>query len=496
MRHFPAFALVAGIVALAAPSCSPAPRCTVANCGGCCTDQGVCARGDTAAACGKGGSMCSTCTGSSSCMAGACSMGSGGGTGTGGNTGVGGGSGTGGNTSAGGGSGVGGGTGGSTGTGGGGGMLGSCGPSNCADGCCVGAQCIRGGAQSNAQCGQGGFACLMCVSGNNCVGGQCTGSAACSAANCAGGCCSGTACLTTAQQGNGACGNSGNACMQCGLNQTCTAGTCQQAATIGSACTMTSQCASLGTGAYCKQRTSTMNATYTNGYCTIPCTTAGAACAGTQGTCIGGSNTVLAVYGEADLFCAAKCPTGGTQSTCRNGYSCYGDMTGGFCWLSPVPAFDGGGIPDKLGNPCTLDSQCINPPSAEWGFCITQTLSNGQQGRFTGGYCTAECTYDNTGAFCGPQGSCRGFVNTLPDGGNSDVFGLCIRTCNTPGQGRSALRPGGAYVCLTRAEPDGGSIGILWPACDQPSLTPSNCPANTFCNTTNGYCCDGGNCIR
>jgi hypothetical protein len=205
---------------------------------------------------------------------------------------------------------------------------------------------------------------------------------------------------------------------------------------------------------------------------------------------------VLSVYGEADMFCAANCPTGGTQSTCRTGYTCYGDMTGGFCWVDPVPPFDGGGIPDKLGIACTTDLGCQNPPGPDWGFCLPGTSSTGAPTRFTGGYCTADCTYDNTGAFCGPQGTCRPFVSTLADGGLSDPFGLCLLTCPNPGAGRSNLRPGGAYVCATRTTADGGTIGVLWPACDQPSLTPSNCPTNTYCNTANGYCCDAGNCIR
>lgn len=429
--------------------------------------------------------MCKECQGAEACNAGVCTAGSGGGGG--GGTSAGGGSGTGGSST--GGSGVGGGSGGSSGVGGSGGALGSCGPTNCSDGCCVGAQCVRGAAQSNSQCGQGGFACLSCVTGNNCVSGQCTGGASCDAQNCPNGCCSGTACLSLAQQGNGACGNNGNMCMACPGAQVCLNGSCQQPATIGSACSTSAQCASLGTGAYCKLRTSTNNASYQNGYCTIPCTAAGA-CAGGQGTCIGGPTSVLSVYGEQERFCAVNCPSGGQQSTCRTGYSCYGDQTGGFCWLSPIPPFDGGGIPDKLGNACTLDTQCINPPGADWGFCIQGTSSTGAPNRFVGGYCTAECTYDNTGAFCGPNGICAGFSN---DGGPQTDFGLCLRTCSTPGQGRSALRAGGSYVCLSSRGSDGGTIGILWPACDTPTST---CRPGTFCNTQNGYCCDGGFCIR
>src|SRR6185436_10247158 len=135
-----------------------------------------------------------------------------------------------------------------------------------------------------------------------------------------------------------------------------------------------------------------------------PCTTPGTVCGG-NGSCIGGPNSIFAVYGEGDTFCAAGCPQSGFQSTCRTNYACYGGTTGmpGFCWLDPIPPFDGGGAPDKLGNACANDTACQNPPAADWGFCLPEVDSMGATG-FTGGYCVAECTYDNTGNFCGNNG--------------------------------------------------------------------------------------------
>jgi hypothetical protein len=42
-------------------------------------------------------------------------------------------------------------------------------------------------------------------------------------------------------------------------------------------------------------------------------------------------------------------------------------------------------------------------------------------------------------------------------------------------------------------QPDGGTLGYLWPACDQPGYA---CANGFFCNLGNGYCCDGGTCRK
>jgi hypothetical protein len=199
---------------------------------------------------------------------------------------------------------------------------------------------------------------------------------------------------------------------------------------------------------------------------------------------------VLPYYGESQRFCAPTCPIGGIQVPCRQGYFCYtlSQAEGRACWLDNIPPFDGGGFPDKLGIPCTNDTQCANPPSPDFGFCQPQVNpNNGANTSFTGGYCMADCTLDNTDRFCGADGDCFGF--------NGGDFYLCLRTCNTPGAGYSALRLNNQYTCRRYTQADGGTNkGYLWPACTQPGTPP--CPANTFCNTGNGYCCDGGFCIN
>lgn len=477
-KQLPAFLLggLIGIFAAVAPSCGPSTRCTVANCSGCCTKDGKCATGTGVSACGEGGHMCDVCTSFQACLAGVCTTG---------NSGNGGGNGTGGgNTSVGGGSGTG---------GAGGGGTTACGPSSCPDGCCSGGMCLRGTQQSNNTCGMGGFACLPCATGNTCMGGQCTGAVTCSAQNCPSGCCTNTnTCQPFAQQGPGSCGMMGGACATCPGGQTCSMGACVTPATVGGPCMTSAQCATLGAGAYCKLKTSTMNANYQNGYCTLPCTTYGAACGGGQGVCVGGMNSYISVYGEGDMFCAAGCAVPATQSTCRMGYICRpppaGAAVAGYCWITPTPPFDGGGFPNKLGIACTVDGTCQNPPGPDWGYCIPPTDPNtGTPNGWSGGYCTADCSWDNTGQFCGVDGRCTAFND-----GMGGLIGACMRTCPNPGGGRSATRP--AYTCRTVNASDGGVQGILFPACDNAGAPA--CPPRTFCNAGNGYCCDGGVCLN
>jgi hypothetical protein len=494
---------IAGTAIAIFPSCSGSPNCTAANCAGCCTSAGKCAAGTTAAQCGVEGSACQACSDVEGCYDGVCRTANGGGdTGLcGGDNGTGGGggstgSGGGGTVATGGGNGnTGGGvgsTGGGTATGGsgqgGGGTLATCNSSNCASGCCVGSSCISGASQNDNQCGTGGLGCQSCAAGNNCINGACMGSVQCGPANC-GGCCSNNACVAIAQQGVGACGVGGGACAPCIGGMTCTNGVCQTPATLGGPCTSDTQCSTLGSGAKCKKTTSSGNATYTQGYCTVPCTTgqmSGDPCGSGNGQCISGDNSALNYFGESDFICGSNCPVGGTQSTCRNGYVCYGDSTGGFCWIDPLPAFDGGGPATKVGNSCASDSTCQNPPDPLWGFCVTATDSTGSPSGFTNGYCTAECTWDNTGTFCGPNGACFDFS---PDDGG--VFFACLRLCNNPGGGRYSGRSG--YSCFTGSGADGGTIGYVYPSCDQAG---SGCPPKFYCNTTSGYCCDGGNCLN
>jgi hypothetical protein len=324
--------------------------------------------------------------------------------------------------------------------------------------------------------------CMSCGAGKTCTNGQCVNLPTCTTSNCSTGCCNGTTCVQQAQQSNSQCGNGGNACNPCIGSSVCAGGACQPPATLGGTCTTNANCASLGTGATCKLQTSG-GYPYSGGFCTLPCTTPQTSC-GTNGTCIGGG--VFPSFSESDIVCSPNCAIAGTQSTCRSGYFCYDDGSGsGQCWLDPLPPFDGGGICNKIGNACTSDSQCISPPGADWGFCIS-----GDAGRFNNGYCTADCSFDNTNQFCGSNGLCAGFLPS--DGGANPDFYLCLERCPNPGAGRGSLRTG--YTCYTITDIDGGTAGYAWPSCDRPGQPA--CPSGFSCNTTNGYCCQGTLCYR
>jgi hypothetical protein len=68
---------------------SPAPKCSVASCAGCCSMDGTCQGGNTGMACGAQGNACVACAPTGSCVAGVCMAGS---SGTGGGSATGGGS--------------------------------------------------------------------------------------------------------------------------------------------------------------------------------------------------------------------------------------------------------------------------------------------------------------------------------------------------------------------------------------------------------------------
>lgn len=56
---------------------TPAPKCSVASCAGCCSTDGTCQGGNTTTACGSQGNACVACPLTGSCVAGACMAGSG-----------------------------------------------------------------------------------------------------------------------------------------------------------------------------------------------------------------------------------------------------------------------------------------------------------------------------------------------------------------------------------------------------------------------------------
>ncbi|PZR11940.1 MAG: hypothetical protein DI536_16555 [Archangium gephyra] len=200
----------------------------------------------------------------------------------------------------------------------------------------------------------------------------------------------------------------------------------------------------------CKLSTTNGNASYPGGYCTRTCTDDTVCGAG--GLCVQ-DNSIFSYYGEPTSFCLSACPSAGSQSTCRSGYSCKFAENGqpGNCWLDPVPMPVAGNA-TSTGNACTQDSACQNPPDPSLGFCFAPTLPDGGASRFPQGYCTAECTYDLRGDFCGSNGTCIDFNNNTPND-PADDYGLCLRNCTTPG-GISNCRSG--YTCQNVGLPSGG----------------------------------------
>lgn len=156
-----------GVSNLGKDSDASASGCT--GCAGCCAD-GVCQKGDTAAACGAAGGACETCQDGVSCTGGQCAS--------------------------------------------------TCGPDNCAGCCDADGTCNVTGTKS--ACGTRGAACTACSGTKTCEKGTCIDPSC--KATCTSGCCSANGC----ELGNtaAACGTGANACAVCGNGQTCTAGVC------------------------------------------------------------------------------------------------------------------------------------------------------------------------------------------------------------------------------------------------------------------------------
>ncbi len=257
----------------------------------------------------------------------------------------------------------------------------------------------------------------------------------------------------------------GELCISCGAGQACSAGGCVTtdggAGQVGTPCTADSECAALGTGHVCKKKTSSGLNDYQGGYCTKSCVT-DSNCP-TRALCLGPQPG----YGESDSVCWARCT--GTEE-CRVGYECYavggGDSA---CWLAPLPAFDAGPAADKIGQPCSTDSSCSNPPDD--GLCLNATFADGGKSAFVGGYCSAPCD-DNRhcsvdgGAVCVALGT----------------LGACTQTCSRPLQGQADCRTG--YVCRSiRSGPDGGflPIGFCWPNCQAAGCVSGVCQTSGYC---------------
>ena len=151
-------------------------------------------------------------------------------------------------------------------------------------------------------------------------------------------------CVPLANTSTRFCGSNGSICMSCQAGQVCNGGICMSPGNrrVGDPCVSDRECQqNLGSAAICKQTTSSGNASYLGGYCTLRCSSTAAQCP-VGSTCI----SVVAQYGEADNLCWDNCSVG---DACRSpGYSCYGIGNLNACWISPLPPIGGGtggGIP-------------------------------------------------------------------------------------------------------------------------------------------------------
>jgi hypothetical protein len=269
--------------------------------------------------------------------------------------------------------------------------------------------------------------------------------------------------------------------MACPVGQLCTNQMCQTPPVtkkVGDSCSTNADCASLGAGAICKTMTSSGNGTYLGGYCTFPCTRSADPICGADAFCVGLDSR----YGESDAFCWARCTAMNMTDTCRKpGYSCYNVGSNQGCWLDPLPAQDAGPPADKIGEPCTMDSQCTNPPD-NGGFCTIRDDSLGLV--FPGGYCSKD--FCATDAECGADGG--GVCLTLRPGDKR-----CMRRCSmgfsSLDAGQSDCRSG--YLCRAYRSSDGGvsTDGYCLPPAPPPPTTvgqacttTANCevPANTI----------------
>jgi hypothetical protein len=356
-----------------------------------------------------------------------------------------------------------------------------CNPATCG-GCCAsnGACITTPDNNEDTSCGKSGGSCVDCrASGNVCINGSCSGSGgggggsgSCGPATCANGCCTGSTvtsvCVDPPTRNN--CGGNGALCQSCGTGQTCEGGKCValgDAGVLGRGCGIDSDCSSLGSAGKCKTKTASARNDYTNGYCTKDCQQTNEC--GPSGICV----EVDPQLGESGSFCWLRCDS---QADCRAGYDCYslGNGQKG-CWISPLPEFDAGPPANKVGDMCSDDTQCMNPPDD--GFCATSTLPDGGPSPWVGGYCTAPCV---DGSHCSTDGGATCVVVTS----GAEQAAACLHTCDAPNQGPSSCRTG--YLCRGLRQTDGGlaAKGVCLPSCLNVGAV---CPLGTTCQTS-GYC--------
>ncbi len=320
--------------------------------------------------------------------------------------------------------------------------------------------CVKLRDTNEARCEVGGAACAPCGAGQSCIAGVCT---------------------TAATDG-------GNTCLEPCPGGCCDAnGECQECKAVGAACAQDSECkVQLGAAAVCKKSTTSGNAAYPEGYCTILCNAEGVVCPGSS-ICVG-----VSAYGEADAFCWAACNPASTTD-CRSGYACYeigmeGGQSANGCWLESVP--NPNASAGFAGSACQADGGCAQPPYDS--VCVQDTLSDGGVA-FPGGLCTAECT--GFPDMCGTDGVCvRGYFTV----GNPPVaLSTCFRSCvNVPGVDPD-IPDGGcreSYACIPFLQSDGGVApeGFCAPSCEI-----DGCGPTRVCSTageTQGLCLlpDGG----
>jgi hypothetical protein len=342
----------------------------------------------------------------------------------------------------------------------------SCGPASCT-GCCFNGTCLRGA--DPFACGAGGQACTQCGAGDTCLNGVCE---PCGPQTCMG-CCGPNGFCQNGNQ-SGACGFAGQMCESCPAGQTCQFNKCtpvNMTTNVGDPCSSDSDCAGLGTSAICKLTTSTGNASYLNGYCTLKCGTG-------NGCPMGSACETVPNRGETDFICLARC-NGPNGQTCRSpGYSCYqfAPNMAQACWIFPAPptldggiiTVDGGMSGRPVGAACTDNNQC--QPTTN--FCVPETLSMINTG-YVGGYCSDNCSATSP---C-PAGS----VCISENLGGVLTNNSCKSICFNPGGGQGLCRAN--YVCT--ANPAGGMIGWCGPRCEAQSFP---CPSGGMCNAMTGYC--------
>lgn len=331
--------------------------------------------------------------------------------------------------------------------GGSGGGAGTCSPQTC-NGCCDSrGTCVRPpNNANNTTCGSAGNGCLDCAASAS----TCNPSTfSCGSTNTGGGAgggggvtCDGCAlpsgtCVPLSRTSVINCGAQGVRCAACGSGQLCTNGLCTTptaTARVGSACTNDGECISgLGSSAICKLTTTSGNASYTGGYCTLRCPAS---------ACPAGSNCVAAQtpYGEGEALCWDSC---GAGDTCRSaGYACYSLGTASACWISPLPIVDAGVPADKVGNACTSTNDCINPPTSR-GACLSSEFMM----TWPGGYCSRLDCLSNVECAVDGGAICIGFTANET---------ACVRKCADSSAGQSNCRSG--YTCTPYINrlPDGG----------------------------------------